>query len=57
MFTGLTFGTIFALYGLTHNIISRDRYSFLVAAVIACAVIPTLIASRFFLPEQNSRCD
>ena len=52
MSTGLTFGTISALYGLTHNIVSREQYSFLVAAVIASAVIPTLIANKFFLPEH-----
>jgi Kef-type K+ transport system membrane component KefB len=52
MSTGLTFGTISALYGLTHNIVSREQYSFLVAAVIASAVIPTLVANKFFLPEH-----
>ncbi len=52
MSTGLTFGTISALYGLTHNIVSREQYSFLVAAVIASAVIPTLIANKFFLPKH-----
>lgn len=52
MSTGLTFGTISALYGLTHGIISREQYSFLVATVIASAVIPTLIANKFFLPEH-----
>ena len=48
--TGLTFGTISALYGLTNNIITQGRYSFIVDAVIASAVIPTLIANKFFLP-------
>lgn len=52
MSTGLTFGTISALYGLTHNIVNREQYSFLVTAVIASAVIPTLLANRFFLPEH-----
>jgi glutathione-regulated potassium-efflux system ancillary protein KefC len=50
MSTGLTFGTISALYGLSHNIISQAQYSLLVAAVIASAVIPTLIAGLWFLP-------
>lgn len=50
MSTGLTFGTISALYGLTHEIISREQYSLIVGAVIASAVIPTLIANKFFLP-------
>ncbi len=52
MSTGLTFGTISALYGLTNNIISTEQYSIIVGAVIASAVIPTLIANKFFLPEH-----
>jgi Kef-type K+ transport system membrane component KefB len=52
MSTGLTFGTISALYGLNHSIVSRQQYSFLVAAVIASAVIPTLIANAVFLPRH-----
>ncbi len=52
MSTGLTFGSISALYGLTHGIISRDQYSFLIAAVIGSAVIPTMIANMAFLPEH-----
>jgi len=52
MSTGLTFGTISSLYGLTHNIIDQTQYSLLVAAVIASAVIPTLIAGYFFLPSH-----
>jgi Kef-type K+ transport system membrane component KefB len=52
MSTGLTFGSISALYGLTNGIVNRDQYSFLIAAVIASAVIPTLIANIAFLPEH-----
>jgi Kef-type K+ transport system membrane component KefB len=52
MSTGLTFGSISALYGLTHGIVTRDQYSFIIAAVIASAVIPTLIANIAFLPEH-----
>jgi Kef-type K+ transport system membrane component KefB len=52
MSTGLTFGTISALYGLSHGIVSRGQYSFLVAGVIASAVIPTMIANFFFLPRH-----
>ena len=50
MSTGLTFGTISALFGLTHNIITQGQYTYLIGAVIASAVIPTLIANKFFLP-------
>ncbi len=52
MSTGLTFGTISALFGLSHGIITNDQYSFLVAAVIASAVIPTMIAGWLFLPRH-----
>lgn len=52
MATGLTFGTISALFGLSHQIISQAQYSALVAAVIGSAVVPTLIANAFFLPRH-----
>jgi Kef-type K+ transport system membrane component KefB len=52
MSTGLTFGSISALFGLTHNIIDQNQYSFLIAAVIASAVVPTLIANTYFLPQH-----
>ena len=52
MSTGLTFGTISALYGYSHGIVTLQQYSFLVATVIASAVIPTLIANIFFLPRH-----
>jgi Kef-type K+ transport system membrane component KefB len=50
MSTGLTFGSISALYGLTNNIIDQQQYTILVTAVILSAVVPTLIAQRWFLP-------
>ncbi len=53
MSTGLTFGTISSLYGLSHGIITQTQYSFLVATVIASAVILTWIANRFFLPHHH----
>jgi len=52
MSTGLTFGTISALFGLTHGIVSPEQYSHLVAVVIASAVVPTLIANARFLPRH-----
>ena len=52
MSTGLTFGTISALYGFSHGIITQAQYSALVATVIASAVIPTFIAGRAFLPRH-----
>ncbi|HWP31138.1 MAG TPA: cation:proton antiporter [Fimbriimonadales bacterium] len=53
MSTGLTFGTISALYGLSHEIINQEQYSLLVGAVIASAVIPTWIANRWFMPHHH----
>ena len=52
MSTGLTFGTISALFGLNHQIITQAQYSYLVGTVIASAVIPTMIANSFFLPRH-----
>ncbi len=52
MSTGLTFGTISALFGLGHGIITPAQYSYLVAAVIGSAVIPTVIANAWFMPRH-----
>ena len=52
MSTGLTFGTISALFGLSRGIIDQGQYSALVATVIASAVIPTVIANAFYLPRH-----
>ncbi len=52
MSTGLTFGSISALFGLTHNIVDSAQYSALIAAVIGSAVVPTLIANAWFLPRH-----
>jgi Kef-type K+ transport system membrane component KefB len=51
MSTGLTFGTISALFGLTNKIIDQTQYTILVTAVIGSAVVPTLIAQTWFQPE------
>jgi glutathione-regulated potassium-efflux system ancillary protein KefC len=52
MSTGLTFGTISALFGLNHGIINQSQYSHLVATVIGSAVIPTAIANAYFMPRH-----
>jgi Kef-type K+ transport system membrane component KefB len=51
MSTGLTFGSISALFGLTNKIIDQTQYTILVTAVIGSAVVPALIAQRWFQPE------
>jgi Kef-type K+ transport system membrane component KefB len=50
MSTGLTFGSISALFGLTNHIIDQQQYTILVTAAIGSAVVPTLIAQRWFMP-------
>ena len=55
MSTGLTFGTIAALYGLTNGYIDQPTYTILVTVVILSAVVPTLIATTFFEPEAAGR--
>jgi len=54
MSTGLTFGTISALFGLNHGIIDQEQYTILVVAVVLSAVVPTLIAQQFFEPTAES---
>jgi Kef-type K+ transport system membrane component KefB len=51
MSTGLTFGSISALFGLTNHIIDQDQYTVLLTAVIGSAVVPTLIAQIWFHPH------
>jgi Kef-type K+ transport system membrane component KefB len=50
MSTGLTFGTITSLYGLNAGIIDRTQFSLLVAVVVLSAIVPTVIAQRFYQP-------
>jgi Kef-type K+ transport system membrane component KefB len=57
MATGLTFGTISALFGLTNHIIGQDAYTVLVTTVILSAVVPTLIATTFFEPRQRTESE
>jgi len=51
MATGLTFGSISALYGLNHGLVDRTQYSELLTVVILSAVLPTLVAQRLFQPR------
>lgn len=53
MSTGLTFGTISALYGLNHYIINKDQYSIIVVVVILSAIIPTFVGQKFFYPKPE----
>jgi Kef-type K+ transport system membrane component KefB len=51
MSTGLTFGSISALFGFTNHIIDQTQYTILVTAVIGSAIVPTLIAQLWFQPH------
>ena len=57
MSTGLTFGTITSLYGLSAHIIDRTQFSLLIAVVALSAIIPTAIAQRFYQPESAAHRD
>jgi Kef-type K+ transport system membrane component KefB len=52
MATGLTFGSISALFGLTHHLIDKAQYTELVTVVILSAFVPTLIAQQLFRPTM-----
>jgi len=52
MATGLTFGTISSLYGLTHHYINQAQYTTLVTVVILTAVVPTIVAQALFHPKE-----
>ncbi len=54
MSTGLTFGTISALFGLQNKIIDQKQYSVLVTVVILSAFVPTVIAQKFFEPSRRT---
>jgi Kef-type K+ transport system membrane component KefB len=51
MATGLTFGSISALYGFNHGLVDRAQYSELLTVVILSAIVPTLVAQRLFQPK------
>jgi Kef-type K+ transport system membrane component KefB len=53
MATGLTFGSIAALYGLNRHLIDNSQYTELVTVVILSAFVPTLIAQQFFQPAVS----
>jgi len=53
MSTGLTFGTISSLYGLSAHIINRTQFSLLVTVVVLSAIVPTAIAQQWFSPPTT----
>lgn len=57
MSTGLTFGTISALFGLTNGYIDQAAYTVLVTVVVLSAVVPTLVATTFFEPRATTEIE
>jgi hypothetical protein len=54
MSIGLTFGTISSLYGLNAGIIDKTQFSLLVTVVVLSAIVPTVIAQRWFSPDVEA---
>ena len=57
MATGLTFGSISALFGFTHHLIDKAQYTELVTVVLLSALLPTLVAQQLFRPELPTERD
>jgi Kef-type K+ transport system membrane component KefB len=57
MSTGLTFGTISSMYGLSAGFINISQFSVLVTVVILTAIVPTLIAQRWFQPSLSEESE
>ena len=54
MSTGLTFGTISSFYGLNAGVIDRQQFTILIGAVIGSAILPTIVAQRWFAPPMHA---
>src|SRR5437660_1570529 len=54
MATGLTFGTISALFALQNHITDQTQYTILVSTVILSAFVPTLVAQKLFQPSVEA---
>ena len=57
MATGLTFGSISALFGFTHRLIDKTQYTELVTVVLLSALLPTLLAQQLFRPVLPTERD
>jgi len=52
-FACLTFGLVASLFGLQSGFINQVQYSVLTGVLIASAVIPTIIAQKWFMPVHS----
>jgi Kef-type K+ transport system membrane component KefB len=53
MSTGLSFGLVASLFGLQSGLINQVQYSVLTGVLIASAVIPTIVAQKWFMPVHS----
>jgi hypothetical protein len=51
----LTFDTISSLYGLNAGIIDQTQFSVLVTGVVLTAILPTIVAQRWFTPLKPAK--
>ena len=52
MSTGLTFGLIATLFGLNTGLLNNYSYSILTGVLVLSAVLPTIIAQKWFVPRH-----
>lgn len=55
--TGLTIGIVITTYGNKLGYIDTSQFSILLSVIILSAVIPTIIAQRFFMPLSRNQKD
>jgi Kef-type K+ transport system membrane component KefB len=51
--TGLTFGTISAVFGYQAGLIDHTQFSVVVVVILAGAIIPALVAEKWFKPKKT----
>jgi glutathione-regulated potassium-efflux system ancillary protein KefC len=52
MSTGLTFGSIAAVFGLSHGIIDAGQYSILLGTVTGSGIVSAFLANSFWMPRH-----
>ena len=51
--TGLRFGLVAALFGLNSGLISQLTYSILTGVLVLSAIIPTIVADKWYPPVHS----
>lgn len=52
MSTGLTFGLVAAVFGLNNGIINQSEYSIITGILVLSAILPTLVAEKWYFPKH-----